>query len=333
MSDSRLALALAAGALHLPPEGPIALIRPPGDLDLSALPAGRLVAMQGFRPDHDALAARGVAVAPGWPASAAAAIVFVPRAKALARDLLARALTLGGPVIVDGQKTDGVDSLLRDLRGRVSLGPVYAKAHGKCAQFTAPPEALADWRLPGLARGPSGWVTGAGLFSADAPDPGSVALADVLPPLAGRVADLGAGWGYLAAQVLRHPGVAECTLIEAEHDALEAARANVPDPRARFVWADARLLPASPGFDHVVSNPPFHHGRRADPGLGQAFIAAAARVLAPRGVLWLVANRHLPYEATLEQCFSQRSTLAESGGYKLIEARHPRRQTPPRPRR
>ena len=27
-------------------------------------------------------------------------------------------------------------------------------------------------------------------------------------------------------------------------------------------------------------------------------------MLAPRGVLWLVANRHLPYEAEMRACFS-----------------------------
>ena len=52
-------------------------------------------------------------------------------------------------------------------------------------------------------------------------------------------------------------------------------------------------------MDAVVMNPPFHTGRTAEPGLGQAFITAAARLLAPQGQLWMVANRHLPYETAL----------------------------------
>jgi 16S rRNA (guanine1207-N2)-methyltransferase len=59
------------------------------------------------------------------------------------------------------------------------------------------------------------------------------------PPLKGRVADLGAGWGYLSGEILaEQEGIAHLDLIEADHDMLEAARANVDDPRAAFHWAD-----------------------------------------------------------------------------------------------
>ena len=50
-------------------------------------------------------------------------------------------------------------------------------------------------------------------------------------------------------------------------------------------------------------NPPFHDGGTEDQALGQAFIRRAAEALRPGGTLWLVANRHLPYEATLSAAF------------------------------
>ena len=50
------------------------------------------------------------------------------------------------------------------------------------------------------------------------------------------------------------------------------------------------------------------------------FIAVAARAGGPGGRLLLVANRHLPYEATLAQAFSGQRVLAEAGGFKVIEA-------------
>ncbi|MEM1431013.1 MAG: methyltransferase [Pseudomonadota bacterium] len=334
MSASRLSLALETGAVHLPASGDIALYNPPAGTDLGALPASRLVIVHGNAPDHAYWSALGHRASTDAPDSAAGAIVFLPRAKSAARNLVARAVAHGGPVIVDGQKTDGVDSLLRDLRARTETGAAFAKAHGKCFSVSAPPAALADWILPDTQETPSGWVTAPGVFSADAPDPGSVALAAALPAvLKGRVADLGAGWGYLAYHVLQRPEVEECALVEAEHAALEAARRNVADPRARFHWADATRWSDAQPFDHVVTNPPFHSGRAATPALGAAFIATAAQLLAPRGTLWLVANRHLPYEAALTEHFNDVRPLEGPTAYKLYAAQRPRRVSRSRSRR
>ena len=47
----------------------------------------------------------------------------------------------------------------------------------------------------------------------------------------------------------------------------------------------------------------------------------AAKSLAPHGQLWLVANRYLPYEATLTALFSEVRGVADEGGFKVITAR------------
>lgn len=336
MQPSRLSLALETGALALPGDGRILVLRPRGGTDLGALPKERVEAVQGFRPDHDALAARGYATAVAPGGDYGAAVVVVPRAKAEARALVAAAAAAvapGGPIAVDGQKTDGVDSLLRELRARVPLGQALAKGHGKIAVFANPgPAAFADWSGGAPRRLPEGFVTRPAAFSADGIDPGSAALAAALPArLPARVADLGAGWGFLAAEVLKRDGVEELHLVEAEHDALEAARANIADPRARFHWADATRFASGAPFGAVVMNPPFHSGRAADPGLGRAFIAAAARLLSPAGTLWMVANRHLPYERTLAELFREVQELPSPPAYKIHRATGP--IAPPRARR
>ena len=59
---------------------------------------------------------------------------------------------------------------------------------------------------------------------------------------------------------------------------------------------------------------------RRCPDLGRAFIAAAAVALNPGGRLWLVANRHLPYEEALGSGFGQVRTVAQEGGFKIVEA-------------
>ncbi len=326
MGTSRLSLALEHGAVRLPDSGRIALLRVRADHDLSALPPERIEAIQGFYPDFRALQARGVAVRVAPEGAYAAALVFLPRAKAEARDLIARAaeMTGGGPVIVDGQKTDGVDSILKDCRrAGAHVGEVYSKAHGKVFSLTG--GRFSVWRAPDRRKIAGGFVTAAGVFSADAPDRGSQALAAALPAvLKGRVCDLGAGWGFLSAQVLQRDTVGECHLVEAEHAALACARDNVADARARFHWADATTFDDAAGFDHVVSNPPFHQGRAAQADLGRGFIAAAARLLARHGTLWLVANRHLPYEKDLSAAFAEVREVAGDASFKVFRARKPK---------
>ena len=269
-----------SGAITLP-QGPVAVFGPRASTNLSAIPDPRII--QGFRPDYDAWASRGYVVSPRPVQEASGAVVCLPRAKAQARSWIAQAAALGGPVIVDGAKTDGIDAIYRSLRDLPDTSDAFAKAHGKVFAL-APGADLSDWLLPETIRaGP--WRTAPGGFSADGPDPGSVALAGALPPLKGRIADLGAGWGYLSAQVLlASSGVTAVNLVEGDHASLEAARVNITDPRASFHWADAIHWTADP-HDHVVTNPPFHTDRKADPGIGTAFIHAAARLLKPSGDL------------------------------------------------
>ncbi|RVT87235.1 class I SAM-dependent methyltransferase [Rhodobacteraceae bacterium CCMM004] len=290
--------------------------------DLAALPRP-LTVVQTDRVAHDALRAAGLDVVTAPKGRFAAALVMVPRARAAARDRIARAAALtDGPLVIDGPKVHGIDGLLREV-GRVgTVGETIAKAHGKAAEIRGE---FSEWRQEPAANG-DGWVTAPGVFSADGVDPGSALLAAALPgDLTGRVVDLGAGWGYLAAKVLERPGVAEVALVEADSRALDCARRNVADPRARFFWADATTYVADPPADHVVCNPPFHQGRRADPGVGRAFIAAAARTLGPRGHLWLVANRHLPYESDLRARFAEVRELPGTPAFKLTHAARPLR--------
>ena len=324
MRATRLTLALTSGALSLPAEGRIAVYRPRLGDDLSDLPADRVVVLTGFKPDHDHFAQR-YAVEPGLPY--AAAIVCLPRAKAEARALIAQAaaeVLPGGVVAVDGQKIDGIDAVLKDLRGRVALSDSLSKAHGKLAVFAAGP-GLEDWAARPMSI-EGGFQTLPGVFSADAPDRGSVLLAAALPAKLGpKVADLGAGWGYLSRAVLAREGVKRLEVVEAEAAALACARVNITDDRAHFHWADATTFRPENLLETVVCNPPFHTGRDADPGLGAAFIVAARRMLAPDGVLWLVANRHLPYDAALTALFLEVEDVGGDSAFRVIRARKPKR--------
>ncbi|HEY0213850.1 MAG TPA: methyltransferase [Paenirhodobacter sp.] len=329
MTHPRLSLALGSPDA-LPSAGRIGLFRPTALTDLSDLPAARLHAVQGFRPDHDALVARGIATSAGVECPYAAAVVFLPRAKAEARVLLAQAcetVVPGGAIWVDGLKTDGIDSVLRDLRGRLPVSEPIAKAHGKIFQFTATPGALTGWEAVPLNPAP-GFTTLPGVFSVDAVDRGSALLAACLPDrLPARMVDIGAGWGWLSAQVLARQGVETLDLVEAEFTALECSKMNIQDPRAGYIWADTISYKPENRYSGAVMNPPFHTARNADPGLGQAFIRAAGSMLSLSGTLWMVANRHLPYDDVLRACFHEVTEITpptgRDGAFRIIRAERP----------
>lgn len=324
----RLPLAIELGGFAVPEDGPLAVFHPRAEHDLSVLPKERVRIVQPFRPDHDHFAALGYDCRPAWDdgAEAAAAVVFLPRAKALARMLIAQAAAAtSGPVLIDGAKTEGIDSVLKDLRKRTAPSAPVSKAHGKVFWIEGGTD-LSDW-LPDAAQQVEGFTTAPGVFSADGIDPASRLLADALPQkLGATVADLGAGWGYLSRAILERAGVEALHLVEADATALDCARVNVTDPRAAFHWADARSWRAPGPVNTVVMNPPFHSGRAAEPALGQAFIAAAAQMLASSGSLWMVANRHLPYEAALAASFAQVSETAGDNRFKVLHAVKPKRR-------
>lgn len=325
--DARLALALDGGGLALPDDGVIAVFKPPQDAELYVLPLERCLVIEGFKPAYDAWLARGFDCVTELNRTVCAAIVCLPRAKAEARALIAEAMEKSeGPLVIDGQKTDGVDSLLREIRKRVAVSGPISKAHGKlfwCAESATC--LFDDWRAgPALTGG--GFWTAPGVFSADTIDPASDLLAAGLPESLGKeIADFGAGWGFLSAHILTRAEVSTVHLVEAEHMALECARRNVTDTRAVFHWADATTWTPEKKLDAVIMNPPFHIARAADPTLGQAFVQAAARALSPSGQLWMVANRHLPYEQTLMSHFANVFEVGGDARFKLLHATRPKR--------
>lgn len=323
MLDTRLELALEAG-LHLP--GRTVVLQPAPDARLETVTQAQIV--HPVKPVLDAYARRGFDVSPDLQKTCPASIVCLPRAKAEAFAMIEAAARLSdGPVVVDGQKGDGIDSVLKAVRARNPVSGVISKAHGKLFWIESPePGVFDDW-LQGPALSDGGFWTAPGVFSADGIDPGSALLADALPDdLEGRVADLGGGWGFLSAHVLARAGVEQLDVVEAHHMALQCAEHNVTDPRARFHWADALEWRSAEPLDAVVMNPPFHKGKTGDPTLGQGFIAAAANNLKPKGVLWMVANRHLPYEDALAQHFAETLDLGGDRRFKLIRAERPRRR-------
>jgi 16S rRNA (guanine1207-N2)-methyltransferase len=237
-----------------------------------------------------------------------------------------RALKPGAMLTVTAPKDKGGMRLRKELEAFGCAVGEQAMRHQRLCACPRPgaPIGLAPAIAEGGPQTPSrlGLSSQPGVFSWDRPDPGSVLLARHLGGPAGKGADLGCGVGVLALALLASPKVTGLTLVDIDRRAIEAARRNIADPRATFLQADLRDdAPSLSNLDFIVMNPPFHDGGEEDRGLGQVFIRRAAAIMRRGGVLRLVANIGLPYEATLAGAFDQLRRLEQSGGYKVLEAR------------
>ena len=329
-----LCLPLEDGTIALPDDGPALFLRARTGESLRQLARDKILCDQSFKPARDALARDGFALRGDDMAQTyGLTLVLPPRQREEGRALLVRAIRStrdGGIVMVAVSNLEGAKTVENDLKSLA--GNVTALSKNKCRVFWARIEAgrldtarIDEWADLDAPRRvvDDRFLSRPGLFAWDHIDTGSRLLIDTLPStLKGRVADLGAGFGYIAHEVLtRYPLVTHLDVIEAEARALDLARQNLASfgERAAFHWLDATgPLPGT--YDVVVSNPPFHTDRQDRHELGQAFIRSAAKALTSSGTLWMVANRHLPYEETLKAAFRNVETAAQTDAFKVFRA-------------
>ncbi len=339
MALAALFVPFESAQLSLPADGRALFLRARAGMRLREMAQPGWLCEQGFMPFADELDRNGLRVGePGVDERFPLVLVLPPRQRDEARALFARALqhtAQGGTLLASMPNAEGAKSGEADL---VKLaGAVQHLSKHKCRVFWSTPGAadidqgvLLEWLALDTPRAiVDGYVSRPGLFAWDRIDRASALLAAQLPhDLQGRVADLGAGYGYLASQVIaRCPQVGEVDLYEAEARALEPARINLAraqhacgrEVAVAIHWHDV-TRGLTRRYDAIVSNPPFHQGRADLPELGRAFITSAADALAPDGRLFLVANRHLPYEAILAARFRDVHTLMTQEGFKVIEA-------------
>lgn len=283
-----------------------------------------LVCEQGFRTHYLDLERQGCSVSPQirTEASYAGALVLSGRARHVNEVNLTRAwnqVLEGAPVVVAGDKNAGIQSLRKWAGSRAEIAGSLSKYHAVVFWMM---KTSASWPSPPQSTGDERYEVRPGMFSASGPDIGSQLLASHFDGrIRGRVADFGAGWGYLSERLLqRVEHVDSIDLFEADYASLAAARLNVVHPKANFHWIDMTSEAPRGPFDWIIMNPPFHAGRAADPQLGKTFIAAAARALPTGGRLLMVANRNLPYETLLTSLFRNVSVRAQEKGFKVFEA-------------
>ncbi|MEP0945067.1 MAG: class I SAM-dependent methyltransferase [Rhizobiaceae bacterium] len=286
---------------------------------------------QGSRPTFLALEGAGYRVRPNFAdhADLDGCLVLASRSRALNERNMMRGwndLKPGGILVFAGDKTSGVQPIRKWAGQLAEIGGSLSKNHA--VVFWLPKQGN-DWgqevlQKPDAHYQREDFKIAPGMFSERGPDSGSLVLAEHFDQrIRGRVADFGAGWGYLSHRLLQQSQrIEQLELFEADWASLEAAKVNIAAPQVgvSYHWADlTQEAPRGP-FDWVVMNPPFHSGRAALPELGQTFIEAAARCLPAGGRLLMVANTNLPYEKTLQTLFKKVERLDQANGFKVLEA-------------
>jgi 16S rRNA (guanine1207-N2)-methyltransferase len=299
---------------------------------------GRLTCEQPWKPRALALEASGHSVSKDSPGPFQTILLLPERQRESILADIARAhelLAEGGTLVVSLHNDWGAkrtEQQLAEVAGQIqTLSKHHSRVFWAVKDHPWDLARLNQWKEAGAMRRilDGRFWSAPGLFHWDEIDAGSRLLSEQLPPsLSGSAADFGASWGFLSVHLLGHcRGIRSLDCFEADAAALECLRRNVGNVpthiRPRIVWSDVTTGAGAGKYDVIVMNPPFHDGRDADPLLGIKFITQAASALRTGGELWLVANKHLPYENLMRDCFEEARTVIEKDGFKVLHGRRP----------
>lgn len=263
--------------------------------------------------------------------------VGAARSYTLLRDVIGLAagcVSQDGAVVATGPRRGGAEVAARALRERFESVDLLAYRKGeriyRATQPHPPADAQPEPRQPEVAtvelRGQTlRLVQDERIFAKGRLDPATRMLAETFEVRPGvAVLDLGSGSGILGILAALLEPSSRVVLVDSDPLAVEVSRRNAALTCADNVSAHlSDLLADLPDqrFDLILVNPPFHRGRTQEIALGERFIAEAGRALLPGGTIYLVCNRFLRYEPTLERLVGPVREVAGDRQYKVLIAR------------
>ena len=164
------------------------------------------------------------------------------------------------------------------------------------------------------------FVTDAGVFSRDGLDRGTEVLLEALPPLEGRVLDLGCGWGAVGVALGKRYPALDIVMTDINSRAVELARRNLAENGVMAAVLQGDGFDAVEGrFDTIVTNPPIRAGKAVIYGL----FARARDYLEPDGALYVVIRKQQGAPSALKylkEIYSRAETVDRASGFHVLRA-------------
>ena len=165
------------------------------------------------------------------------------------------------------------------------------------------------------------FTTDSGVFSKDKVDYGTNVLLRSLPPIDGKILDLGCGYGPIGITLARLNPRAEITMIDINQRAVDLAKINIEQNGVK----NARVLQSN-GFENlegtfnaIISNPPIRTGKKVIYSLFEESI----QYLENGGSIYLVIQKKQGAKSAMEklnEIYGNCRAINKKGGYWILHS-------------
>lgn len=170
----------------------------------------------------------------------------------------------------------------------------------------------------------------ANVFSREQLDIGTRFFLQHLPiqKTAKTIVDLGCGNGIVGLIAATRNPQADLIFMDESYMAIASARQNFNAAFAGQRTATFNVANGLEGFtpasvDLILCNPPFHQQQTVGDHTALSLFRQAQRALSAGGELWVIGNRHLGYQASLQKLFGNCTVVAVNTKFVILKSRKP----------
>ena len=165
------------------------------------------------------------------------------------------------------------------------------------------------------------FTTDSGVFSKDKVDYGTNVLLTSLPPMEGKILDLGCGYGPIGITLARLNPNSEIVMIDINQRAVDLAKMNIEQNGINNAWAlqSNGFENLEETFNAIISNPPIRTGKKVIYSLFEE----SARHLENGGSIYLVIQKKQGAKSAmnkLNEIYGNCQVINKKGGYWILHS-------------